>query len=150
LTGADKGLKKAECPTVAYLDLSDYNCCNKVIVQEQQTMNHINRAAIIIKPKHPFLGWVNSEPGQEPLSLEQITEENTTFLIPEIDTLDQGRRSVKQYYNEIFAYSLFGWNTDQKTWPKDRTYKMFTEWFNVEINSEVIDLVEDEIEKEKD
>jgi hypothetical protein len=50
---------------------------------------------------------------------------------------------------QIFEFELFAWYTPEELWPKNRTWKMFQEWFEVEINSEVFDLVEGEIEKEE-
>ena len=49
----------------------------------------------------------------------------------------------------IFEWELFGWITTEELWPKNRTWEMFQEWFCVEINSEIFDLVDSEIEKEE-
>ncbi len=38
---------------------------------------------------------------------------------------------------------------DEKLQPKNRNFKMFKKWFDVEIHSMVIDLVDEGIEKEE-
>ena len=47
-------------------------------------MQNVNRTAVIIKPKQPFVDWLNSIPGESTdNTLESVSEENTTFLIPD-------------------------------------------------------------------
>ena len=39
---------------------------------------------------------------------------------------------------------LGGWVTDEALWPKNRTFEMFHEWFEVQMSSIVQDLYLDE------
>ena len=113
-------------------------------------METINRAAVIIKPKQPFVDWINYFPDDKnKYTLEQMSKkENLTFLIPEFLCQDESLNYVKKNYSYIFEFELWGWITDKKLWPENRTWKMFQNWFEIEINSEVIDLVDEKIEKE--
>ena len=45
----------------------------------------------------------------------------------------------------IFESELLGWSTDDSTWPAERTYEMFRQWFDIEINSMMIDLCHDRV-----
>ena len=56
---------------------------------------------------------------------------------------------VKKIYSNIFEFELWGWYTAKELWPKNRNWEMFQEWFSIEINSEVFDLVDRDIEKEE-
>ncbi len=113
-------------------------------------MHSINRTAVIIKPKQPFLDWLNSIPGDDiDYSLEQISTDNLAFLIPEYDSPEGSMNYIRKKYSQIFEWELWGWIRAEELWPKNRTWKMFQEWFGIEINSEVFDLVEGEIEKEE-
>ena len=47
------------------------------------------------------------------------------------------------------AAGQWAWVTDEEYWIQNRTWKTFNEWFDIEINSEVFDLVEGNIEKEE-
>ena len=46
--------------------------------------------------------------------------------------------------DEEFEAMLEGWVTDEAYWPKDRTFEMFCEWFEVQMSSIVQDLYLDE------
>ena len=112
-------------------------------------MQSVNRTAVIIRPKQPFADWLNSIPGENSdNTLESISIENTTFLIPEFDYPQDSMAYIKKIYSDIFEFELFGWYTAEELWPQKRTLKMFQEWFDVEINSEVFDLAKGRIEKE--
>jgi hypothetical protein len=52
-------------------------------------------------------------------------------------------------YSDIFEFELMGWYTDKDLWPDKRSWNMFQEWFEIEINSEVIDLLDEEIWKDE-
>jgi hypothetical protein len=113
-------------------------------------MNSINRAAVVIKPKQPFVDWLNSIHGEKSdYTLEKMPKEHTTYLIPEFFGPNESLAYIKKTYSEIFGLELFAWYTPEELWPKKRNWEMFQEWFSVEINSEVFDLVDGEIEKEE-
>ena len=113
-------------------------------------MESVNRAAVIIKPKQPFIDWLNSIPDDSfNYILEHISKDNITFLIPEYDDPEDSRKYIKKRFEQIFIWELWGWITAEELWPKKRTWKMFQEWFSIEINSEVFDLVGGSIEKEQ-
>lgn len=112
-------------------------------------MESINRSAVIIKPKQPFIDWLNSIPDDSiSFTLEQILEDNITFLIPEYDNPEDSRNYVKKMNSQIFEWELWGWIVTKELWPKNRNWEMFQEWFSFEINSEIFDLVDGDIEKE--
>ena len=113
-------------------------------------MQCINRTAVVIKLKQPFVNWLNSISGQSSdNALELASPENLTFLIPEFFGPDESLSYIRKRYSQIFEYELIGWCKDEQLWPANRNWKMFQEWFSVEINSEVLDLVDEDIEKEE-
>ena len=106
--------------------------------------------AVIIKPKQSFVDWTNSMPDDSSnYTLEQIDEDNLTFLIHQYDDPDNALKYIKKNYEVIFRYGLWGWCTDEDFWPKNRNWEMFENWFDIEINSEVFDLVDGEIVKQE-
>ena len=113
-------------------------------------MQSVNRTAVVIRPKQPFVDWLNSIPGESSNNtLKTVTSENLTFLIPDFFGPKESLDYIKEVYSDIFKFELFGWYTAEELWPQKRNWKMFQEWFSIEINSEVLDLVVDEeIEKE--
>ena len=113
-------------------------------------MQSINRTAVVIRPKQPFVDWLNSVPDEEiEFTLERVSDDNLTFLIPPYNNPDESLACVKKIYDQLFEFELFGWVETEEIWPQNRTWELFQEWFEIEINSEVFDLVDEEIEKEE-
>jgi len=107
----------------------------------------INRMAILIRPKQPFFDWLNTA-APEPGGPINHVEEHTVYLIREMDNNDLARNWVKRHFDKLFVNELNDWITDESTWPENRNYKLFTQWFDVEIHSMVLDLEEGPVEKD--
>ena len=103
----------------------------------------VNRSALIVRPKQPFLDWAMrlDDSGLVP----SIDDEQTVYLIPEYDDDDHAAEILKLVFAEVFERELFEWHTDEAAWPKDRTFALFREWFDVEFHSVVEDLCDFEI-----
>lgn len=106
----------------------------------------INRNAVIIKPKAPFLDWLRKIyfPEESP----QLYNEQNIYLLPEYDTEKESSNYIKKNFDRIFCNELWGWDTDEKKWPANRTYKMFTEWFEVKPQRMLYDMANYPLEKE--
>ena len=101
----------------------------------------LNRSAMVIKPKQPFLDWLHSaDPTSRSLTLQELAQEPTVYLIPECDTKDDVRQALCELCGEIFLEELSGWFTDTTTWPQDRSFDLFCRWFEFEHHSMLIDL----------
>lgn len=110
----------------------------------------IDRAIAIIRPKQPMLDWINAYPdAHEPISLEEITDDCTTVLIPDYEDIEDAQRFIRLHYPEIFETELDQWYTDQAYWPAERDIRLFHAWFEVEFHSMIIDLVGEKIHKEE-
>jgi hypothetical protein len=103
-------------------------------------MDSLNRQVAIIKPKEPYVNWINSLPGKmEQETVGTLQADCTAILLPHFDTDNESLNFVKKIYRTIFDYELYGWHTDENAWPLKRTFKLFQDWFNIEFHSEVID-----------
>jgi hypothetical protein len=112
---------------------------------------YLNRSVAIIKPKKPFIDWVNSMPVPDlPIEEEFFSEDALAVLIPEYDTLEEAREHIGNIWKDIFFNELWGWCTDEAQWPKRRTLKMFWQWFDVEFHSEVVDSCDEPIREEEE
>ena len=113
-------------------------------------MRLINRALIVIKPKQPFLDWIRAQadaPDFE-VTLEGLRgEECTAILVPEFDDFEEVWEVVEELASEIFEHELSGWWRNQELWPSERDFKVFKEWFDVEIHSMIGDSVKGQIRK---
>ena len=119
---------------------------------ELESYPDINRAALIIKLKKPFIDWLvytsKEHDGDDQLKAEEIETEGFdskhVYLIPSYDYNEQYDRYLRKHAKEIFEDELMGWYTDPSMWPKDRSWKVFKEWFDYEIHTMVLDTVLDE------
>ncbi|MBS1943048.1 MAG: hypothetical protein JST38_19470 [Bacteroidetes bacterium] len=106
----------------------------------------IDRNAILVSPKQPYLDWTSSVfadgKGMD------ARDECNIYLIHEMDHNEAVMRWVKKHFDELFVNELNDWCTDEKRWPRHRTYKLFAEWFSVEVHSVVLDLEEGPVTKE--
>lgn len=86
------------------------------------------------------MDWINSLPGSvEPCSIESLNDDCTAVLLPQFDFLKQSQKFIKRIYKQLFELELNGWYTDKTLWPRNRSYKLFCVWFQIEIHTEVFD-----------
>jgi hypothetical protein len=103
----------------------------------------INRSAVLVTPKEPYLRWAEQFPGGSPLPKGRM--ERTVYLLPEIETPQQSPRVLKAAFARIFEQELWAWDQVEADWPEKRDFKTFLEWFDVEIDTMVLDLCDDDI-----
>jgi hypothetical protein len=106
----------------------------------------INRNAILVRPKKPFFDWLNNLfKDEDPVS---EMEENNIYLIREMAGNDDIKKWIKKNFDSLFSNELNDWYSDESAWPANRTYKMFCEWFDVEVHSMILDLEEFPVSKD--
>lgn len=106
----------------------------------------IDRNAIIVSKKKLFFDWLNSIYPKE----EQYSSlvDNNIYLIREMEDYEAILKWLKKNHDKIFMNELNDWYTDEDRWPENRIYKMFTEWFDIEVCSTVMDLEDFPVTKE--
>lgn len=103
---------------------------------------YINRKAIIVKQKKAYFDWVRSI---DDLFMSYEENEVSTYLVTEeIDDLDAW---IKKNYKKLFEYELENEIPDKKHWPQKRSYKMFQQWFSVDISIMVYDFEKSSVHK---
>jgi hypothetical protein len=109
----------------------------------------INRTVAVLKPKQAFVDWVNSMPGDgPPMAIEEIFDDCLCFLIPEYDTNEQALEFILKNAQPILEAELIGWDQSGDTWPDKLDRRLLQKFFDVEIHSEVIDMMKGPIERE--
>jgi len=116
----------------------------------------INRATLILKYNAPAVKWFNEadpyddDPG---ITEESINgDDQTVYLIREegADTPDTIKQWLKLNYQTLFENELENWYTDEKLWPKKRTFALFQQWFGYECHSVIEDTVDGPIFDDED
>lgn len=109
-------------------------------------MYTVDRSVAVLKPKAPFLTWLNALPDNDiELSLDSLRSDCTVIMIPEFNTPEEGVAYIDDIYQDLFKMELISWCEDRRAWPPDLSLKAFWEWFDVEIHSTVIDTMDDNI-----
>lgn len=96
--------------------------------------NYVDRIAINVKPLQPFLDWcLNLYPDE----LDEIEVTNTYLIGHDIENVEAW---LRKKFDKIFTFELESWHLNKKEWPQKRNYKMFKEWFQVDVSTMVYDL----------
>jgi hypothetical protein len=98
----------------------------------------INRCAVLVTPRAAFLAWAERYGDGVPYP---VGEERNVYLLPWFALASDIEEILAHYYDIIFESELEEWMSDESTWPEGRSYALFREWFDVEVNSSVVDLV---------
>lgn len=102
-------------------------------------MKTINRTVITVRGKEPFVEWANSfDNGGPTMDINKL--HSTAFLIPDKYDEFNFENFVKKNFKIIFESELDSWMTNPNVWPKNRSYKIFKEWFEVRVSDSVFDL----------
>ena len=105
-----------------------------------------NRAALILKPKKPFLNWLISHDPED--KKVDLSEDLDVYLIPEFEDRGEFEEWIEENYDDLFCDKMNQWYVDESMWVKNRSFKLFKEWFDYVIHSMVWDTLEEPIEKE--
>jgi hypothetical protein len=112
--------------------------------QDDFEENYIDRSAIILKPRQPFFDWINKLYSEE----EPINEVNDSNVYLVSDDIDDLEKWLIKKFDKFFMMELEDWHSNKKDWPKNRSYKMFKEWFDVSVSDFIYDLEKKPIIKE--
>lgn len=107
--------------------------------------NFINRSAISLKPLQPFIDWHNTIYPDSKID-ESFFQEVNIYLINNTYYEDV-EAHLKKKFDNYFQRELEGWHTNKKEWPQRRNYKMFKEWFRIDISTAVLDLEKTPVSK---
>ncbi len=107
-------------------------------------MDTLNRSAVVVKPKQPFLDWLHAaDPTSREITLRDLLREPRIYLVPECDTDADLEEVLRELCDEIFAEQLAGWITDETAWPQDCSFDLFCRWFDFQHHSMLIDLCDE-------
>jgi hypothetical protein len=104
----------------------------------------INRVAVKITRKQPYMDWANGTDGPVPVVTYPADNPHTIYLAPNDGFEPVLARLIDEFWEHVFEVELNMWMVDETTWPEPRTRQMFDEWFDAEIVDTVIDLVPEE------
>ena len=106
----------------------------------------INRAALIVRPKQPYVDWANSVDDDGPRAiLQELRTDPSIYLVETIDLLEAVDLLIDDTWEWIFREQLNGWMRDPDLWPDRLTREMFLEWFDCELSTMIWDVLKTRI-----
>jgi hypothetical protein len=110
-------------------------------LSQLETLTSIDRCAIIVRARQPFLEWLQSvDPSADRFSLSDLNSEQRIYLTPDAD--------VEAHYLAIFEKELVTWWNAASDWPADLTWELFEQRFDYEVASVVTDCGQRPIKRE--
>ncbi|HEX7025829.1 MAG TPA: hypothetical protein VF268_01165 [Gammaproteobacteria bacterium] len=116
----------------------------KDFLSGQRGGGHVDRSVIVVYPKTPYVKWTGEDLKANGLDPEK---DGTAYLVPMASDLEELDEGVEYNWAWLFEHQLSLWTEDETEWPKNRSRKMFKEWFEVRIADMVIDIVQGPIRK---
>lgn len=110
----------------------------------------INRAALIVRPRQPYLDWAASLDEEAPELSRELVKRVSVYLVGE-DPKEQAETApLENYFERIFEMEFEAWSQDEQQWPPTPwTLAMFHEWFEAVGESLIVDLESSPIKTEK-
>ncbi len=106
-------------------------------------LSDINRSAITITPREPYLSWARSVFAHEDAPPTTFPTSPVTLLVPPTDEPDEDGAVafLREVCGAVFREMLTRWCGDQARWPKEvDDWATFTDWFEVRYTLDVFDL----------
>lgn len=111
-------------------------------------MNIINRAALVVRPRQPYLDWAAGLDEESAEDARDLDQRASVYLVPEDPTGERDTPPLDEFVAVIFEAELAAWEEDESTWPERRDLATFEAWFEVAGQPTVVDLSRDDLEVE--
>ena len=110
-------------------------------------MKVLDRSAVIIRPKQPYVDWANST-GPYNESLDDLSKQGRVVLVPEASSREEALARIAVLAEELFRMELEAWQPGKAGWPRRLDFETFSEWFEIEVQLMVIDSSDQPIQTE--
>ena len=88
-------------------------------------MRDLNRSAIVVTPKQPFLEWLHAvDLTSSGLTLQDLRQEPDVYLIPECESEEDFAVCLRELFPTVFAAQLEAWWTEPSSWPANPTSRL--------------------------
>lgn len=114
-------------------------------------MKLLNRSSFTLLAKAPFARWIASleglldeDSGYECLSLSQLRESGSVYLIEEVAQESDFEHWLAEHWLMMLKNELSAWDEFGDHWPA-LTLDVFSQWFEVQTNVMTFDLANEQI-----
>ena len=110
----------------------------------------LNRSAIVLRPKPPFLEWLHAADQQSVgLTLADLGREPTIYLVSACGDAEDEQACLQTVFSTMFDDQLDGWWRDRTAWLAPRSFDVFTRWFDYQFLSTLLDLTDEPLIEEE-
>jgi len=89
----------------------------------------LNRSAVVVTPREPFVAWVRGlDEDSQDITAAEICQP-ALYLLPECEDDDRLLALLRKAGKRIFEEQLEAWCQDPSSWPIDRSFDVFQQWF---------------------
>jgi hypothetical protein len=109
----------------------------------------LNRSAIVVTPRQPFLDWLRAvDPTSHAITLQDLGRDPAVYLLPECETDEHVSDVLRELCEDVFVEQLASWFTDATSWPTDRGFDVFCRWFDYRQHSMLIDMCDEPLKRD--
>lgn len=105
--------------------------------------NVVNRVALTLVPRDPFLHWVNGLVDTDEPVDRSLT--GNTYLLPAYEDEEDVLEFIRANHSIFLEEELAAWTDDETAWPRDRGPERLEEWFELRLSPLVYDLGDDDL-----
>lgn len=97
-------------------------------------MKLLNRSALMLQPRQPYLDWINALPGdvselEQPLAAGELDAEGRVYLV---DEFEQGDGDLlASHWKQLLENELSAWDEFADHWPEPLNQSLLTQWFEI-------------------
>lgn len=101
-------------------------------------MKLLNRSALMLIPRQPYVDWVNSLPAdiselEQPLERQQLTAEGRVYLIDEYEAEQSLVPVIERYGLALLKNELGAWDEFAEHWPDPLANELISQWFELRL-----------------
>ena len=110
---------------------------------KRRTRPTFYRSAVTVRAKQPLKDWLDSLPNVPDVTLDQIHQKSTVYLIERFYSSEELEDLLAMVFQDVFKQELLNWAPYEAGGINTGDCDLFDEWFDVRFHAEFIDL-EDE------
>ena len=122
--------------------------CNPWQANEFGEPDFLPRSMVVLRPREPYVQWAKTvEPDY---SLDKARRDDVlALMIPmQYGTAENSEEFIEANWQSFFGQMLAQIEPDRKRWPRQLSFAMMHEWFDVELCQAIIDIAGDDDEDE--
>jgi hypothetical protein len=112
-------------------------------------MDFLDNAVLAVVPKKGFFDLLTNTMEAEEIDTDGLEKSFDKidvytncplYLIPPFEDTEQFNDFIKRHYEDLLKHSISRFIPDQRYWPKELTFELFNDYFDIEYHSRIFNL----------